>query len=318
MAWANQNSGQEQSAPEQESVAYIDKATKEAMQSSPYIAEAAEKLLAEAEKIGRDIADAGLATTSKTRDGKAYTNKFIVKVEPAMKWNSETKQAEAIIHKDGTPVYAPKIEYKGGNTTLSIYAREDMSQGVQFTAMGAKIWNNDTKRTEFAKADDIAGSNAYKSMKAVAQHISDGGYIKPKEPAQEQSELSSFAVEANKYFNANSDKVPNREGKLVNDAYAQYSSDDYGEKVLLRNHSDNVVVELGRTKDGDRFAKAVNFDIKDENGRPAAVFLNKPEDIREYITDKAVQDVIAQYKGFDEKQQAKSDPKKNKADIERD
>lgn len=300
------------------SVAYIDKATKEAMQSSTYIAEASEKLLAEAEKIGRDIADAGLATTSKTKDGKAYTNKFVVKVEPAMKWNSETKQAEAITHKDGTPVYAPKIEYKGGNTTLSIYAREDMSQGVQLTAMGAKIWNNDTKRTEFAKADDIAESNAYKSMKVVAQHISERGYIKSKEPAQKQSELSSFAVEANRYFNASSDKVPNSNGKLVNNAYAQYSSNDYGEKVLLRNHSDNIVVELGRIKDGDRFAKAINFDIKDKNGRPAAIFLNKPEDIREYITDKATQDVIAQYKGFDEKQQAKSEPKKNKADIERD
>ncbi|MCM1223061.1 MAG: hypothetical protein NC548_52275, partial [Lachnospiraceae bacterium] len=210
MAWTNQ-SGQKQSAPKQESVAYIDKATREAMQSNPYIAEAAEKLLAEAEKIGRDIADSGLSTTSKTRDGKEYTNKFVVKVEPAMKWNSETKQAEAIVHKDGTPVYAPKIEYKSGNTTLSIYAREDMSQGVQLTAIGAKIWNNNTKRTEFAKADDIAGSNAYKSVKAVAQHISEGGYIKPREPEQEQSELSAFAVEANRYFNANSEKVPNRE-----------------------------------------------------------------------------------------------------------
>lgn len=310
MAWDNQKSGHQQSA--QENTAYIDKATKEAMTGNPYIADAAQKLLAEAEKIGKDIADSGLSTVSKTRDGKEYTNKFVVRVEPAVKWNRETEQAEPIVHKDGTPVYAPRIEYKHGNTILSIYAREDMSQGVQLTAMNAKIRNNETQKTEFAKAEDIAGSNAYKSMKAVAQHISEGGYIKPREPVHEQSELSSFAVEANRYFSANSDKIPNKEGKLVNDVYAQYKNGEYGERVFLRNHSDNVVVELGRTKDGSNFARAINFGMKDENGRPATVFLNKPEDIREYIADKATQDVVAQYKGFDGKEQAKSESKKSR------
>lgn len=310
----NQKAQSEQTQTEKtESLAYIDKATKEAGEQFPYIKEASEKLLETAEEIGNGLSENNLSTKSKTREGKEYTDKLVVKVEPAVKWNKETKEEEAVLHKDGTPVYAPKIELKHGNETLTLFAKENMQDGVKITAESIKKWSKDfqtgTMKPSIIKGDDIADSKASDSMKAIAQYISDNGYI---QSSQEHSTMKNVAYEANQYFNAASDKVPNKDGGLVNDAYAQYKNDEYGEKVQLRSHSQpNIVVELGMTDKGEPFAKATNFEIKDDNGRFASAFINKPEDLDSYVPVKEIQDIVAQFKSGESKEQTKPKAKSN-------
>jgi len=167
----------------------------------------------------------------------------------------------------------------------------------------------------YIKGGEIADSRASNAMKAIAQHINDSGYIQAREQ-NSQSALKNYAYEINTNFNATSEKVPNKDGNLVNDAYAQYKNDEYGEKVQLRSHSEpNVVVDLGVTDKGEPFAKATNFDIKNDNGRFASVFINNMEDLENYISVKAIQDVVKDFKGFEAKEQAKP---KAKNSVERD
>jgi len=131
----NWNNGKDK---QEESLAYIDKDTKALGEQNPYVKEAAEKLLETAKKIGTELAENNLSTISKTRDGKEYTDKLVVKVEPAVKWNKDTKQQEEVLHKDGTPAYAPKIELKHGNETLTLFAKENMHNGAEITAQSIK------------------------------------------------------------------------------------------------------------------------------------------------------------------------------------
>ena len=312
----NQKAQTEQEAEQNESFAYIDKATREAGKQNPYIKEASEKLLETAKKIGEELSENNLSTVSKTRDGKEYTDKLVVKVEPAVKWNKETQEEEAVLHKDGTPAYAPKIELKHGNETLTLFAKENVQDGAKITAESVKKWSKDFQtgrmKPSIIKGDNIADSKVSDAMKAVAQYISDNGYI---QSSQEYSTMKNVAYEANQYFNAASDKVPSKDGGLVNDAYAQYKNDEYGEKVQLRSHSKpNIVVELGMTSKGETYAKATNFDIK-KDGRFATAFINKPEDFENYVPVKEIQDVIAQFKSGEAKEQTKP---KAKANVERD
>ncbi len=313
------NSWNNQKGKQEESLAYIDNCTKGLGEQNPYVKEAAEKLLETAKKIGAELAENNLSTTSKTRDGKEYTDKLVVKVEPAVKWNKDTRQEEDVLHKDGTPVYAPKIELKHGNETLTLFAKENMQNGAEITAQSIKKWSKDFQtgrmKPTLIKGDEIADSKASEAMKAIAQHISDSGYIQTREQ-NSQSSLKNYAYEINTNFNATSEKVPNKEGNLVNDAYALYKNDEYGEKIQLRSHSEpNVVVDLGLTDKGEPFAKATNFDIKKENGRFASVFINNTKDLENYISVKEIRDVVKDFKGFDAKEQAKP---KAKNSVERD
>lgn len=309
----NVKQGQEES--KKENLAYIDKGTKTAGEQNAYIKEASEKLLETANKIAQGLVENNLSTTSKTRDGKEYTDKLVVKVEPAVKWNREIQGEEAVLHKDGTPAYAPKIELKHSNETLTLFAKENMQNGAEITAQNIKKWSKDFQtgvmKPSIIRGDDIADSKASNAMKAIAQYINDSGYIQ-----QKNTPMQILAQETNKYFNANSDKVPNKDGNLVNDAYAQYKSDNYGERVQLRSHSEPaIVVELGLTDKGEAFAKATNFDIKKENGRFASVFINNSKDLENYVPVKEIRDAVKDFKSFDAKEQAKP---KAKNTVERD
>lgn len=86
--------------------------------------------------------------------------------------------------------------------------------------------------------------------------------------------------------------------------------------LQLRSHSQpDIVVELGMTDKGEPFAKATNFEIKDDNGRFASVFINKPEDLDSHVPIKEIQDVVAQFKSGESKEQTKP---KAKNSVERD
>lgn len=306
----------------QESLAYISKETKEAMKDNPQIAEIANALLDKATEIMDKVSEAGLTTESQTRDkSKTYTDKMVVKVEPAVKYNKDTKEEEPMLHKDGSPVMSSKLELSHNGTQLTLFAKEDVSDGVKLTAMTAQKWErprDSMPKLKIYKADEIQSAYINKDIKAIAAEIQKDGFLEEK--AEPVRSLKSVAYEANQYFNANSEKVQNDKGELVNDAYAQYDS-DY-DKVMLRNHSDNIVVELGTTNDGDKYALAMNFDIN-ENGsprgegeQPAKAYINNAKDLAAYIPNQEIKDIVSDFKGISQKEQAKEQPKKDKAAIE--
>lgn len=91
----------------------------------------------------------------------------------------------------------------------------------------------------------------------------------------------------------------NKEGNLVNNAYAQYVNDEkYGERVELKTHtSDNIIVRLYSDKSGNKIAKATNFSVR-ENGKPATVVIKDKATLDAYIDNAEIKPLIAEYVGF--------------------
>lgn len=325
--WTNPKTN-EQKEPQKESLAYINKATREMAEVNPIIDNLANAVLEAAKDLMEKLDEAGKTTQSQTRDKKTtYTDKAVVNVEPAMKWNKETQQEEALTHKDGTQVYKATAEIKHNGTTLTLTAKEDVSDGAKFVAMTASKWDrprDGSPKLKFYKQDEIQSAYINKDIKEIAAFIQENGMVQAKEDRGNENSLKNFAYEANQYFNANTEKVPNENGELVNNAYAKYSNDDYGEKVTIFNHTDNTAVELGETNDGNKYAVAINYDLNKEfeprqqGEAPAKAFLNNEKDLENFIDLPEIRDAVAEYKGFSGKEQAKEAPKKNKANIERD
>ncbi len=313
----------EQPAPTQESLAYIDKETREAAKSDPKIDEISKAVLEAAKDIMDKVSEAGLTTQSQTKDkSKMYVDKLVVNVEPAVRYNKETGENEAMVHKDGSPVYRTTAEIKHNGTKLTLFAKEDVSEGAKFTAMAASKWDrpkDGSPQLKFYKQDEIAKAYINQDIKKIAAFIKDNGFIAEKTGDKEQSGLKNFAYEANMYFKDNGFTVIKDDGETVQDAYAKYVKDDYGEKVELHNHQDNVVVELGFTQEGKAYAQAINYDLN-ENGdqrqqgeKPAKVFINTADDIQQYVSNPEIGDMIAKHKAMGNKEQNKA-----KETVERD
>ena len=316
----------EQNTPVQENLAYIDKETREAAKSDPKISEISKAVLEAAKDIMDKVADAGLTTTSQTRDkSKTYTDSMAVRVEPAVRFNKETGENEAMVHKDGSPIYKATAEIKHNGTKLTLFAKEDVSEGAKFTSMAASKWDrpkDSSPQFKFYKQNEIAKAYINQDIKKIAAFIQDNGFIaEKKEPQRIQSELRNLAYEANMYFKDNGMSVIKEDGEPVQDAWAKHIQNGQNETVQFRNHQDNVLVEVGFTQDGKRFAQATNFDIN-ENGearadgeRPAKAFINTADDIQKYIACPEIGDMVAKFKGLDEKEQEQN---KKKANVERD
>lgn len=146
---------------------------------------------------------------------------------------------------------------------------------------------------------------------------------------------SEYAYKLNTdFFPSVSEKVPSasadNKGALVSSEYAKAVHDEYGDRVQLFTHDENIVVELGLTSNGSRYAKATNFDapmVDEETGEPImsrdgghfvpqSMFLNTPEDL-DNLSNEVIKLVVTAYKEFD-KENEKNAPKKNKTDVERD
>lgn len=307
------------------SLAYIDKGTRDVAQSMPIVDRLSKALLEKATEIMEKLDDAKLVTKSQTKDkSSTYTDKAVIKVEPAVKWNRETEEEEPLVHKDGTQVYKATAEIKHNGTNLCLIAKENISDGVKFAAMTASKWdrNNATPKLNFYKQSDIANAPINKDIKEIASFIEKNNFIEKRE--DKSSQLKDFSVQANQYFNANTDKVPNENGDLVNNAYAKYENGNYGEKVILKNHNDNVAVELGVTSKGDNYALAINYDLNKEfelrqdKEAPAKVYINNTEDLEGLVELPEIKDAITEFKGFSEKEANKEQPKeKGKNAVER-
>lgn len=310
--------GQPSAPPKEESMAYIDKATREAMESDSKVKDMAFKMLAEAKKIGADIKEQGLTTKGKDREGNERLNKFVVSVKPAEKYNKETGKNEMLTHKnDGSPVLAATIKHTVGNTSLTIVAKEDMSKGVQLSSISAqqfktvkdehgkpvqKVDNGQpvvkngkpvyAKQLERASGADIQNGDFNKYAKAVAQRILDAGFVKEisqkdsvslnKIPEEDKTPAMKFADYANSEFKTNGGQVLRDDGSTKTDAWAKYNppTENYGETVQLKSNSEkSIVIELSTDKDDKPIAKATNFDVKLDNGRFASMYINTPADL---------------------------------------
>lgn len=384
MAWrtisrdeAKTNVQAQQQAPKKEVLAYINAEVKNLAKNDPVIDARAKAVLGLCLEVMDKIEQAGLTTQSLDKNKNPYTDKLVVKVTPD---SNDPKK------------YWTTAEYKHGTTTLILYARDDVSNGAQFSAMGVKKWDKDIGRSVYFKQNEIASAPIYKSIKDIAKFIEDNGYIqkkamtvekqatekpaveKPAAPAAnapartpartsswgqkkvpenapekapkdnpaksvpqaapqntsdnaqgktfKKSILREFSIEANKFFDENSAKVPNNVGKMVNDVYARYTNDKYGEKVTIFNHHENVIVEL-RIVNGERHAVVKDFELNEqgkvrrEGEKPMVNEIVTVDDIDAYISSifPEIKEVVYQFKfSEDAKEQTKT---KKAPEIER-
>lgn len=350
-AWGQQNN----SSQKEESMAYIDKATREAMDKDPKIKDMAFKMLDKAKEIGADIKEQNLTTKGKDREGNERLNKFVVSVKPAMKYNKETGKDEMLVHKDNSPILAATINHSIGSTTLTMTAKEDMSNGVQLSSISASQFkivkdergkyvqkvdaNNQpvtkngkpvyAKQFERASGSEIQNGEFNQYAKAVAARIMDAGFIKEaqkdiqldKIPEDQKTPAMKFTEFANNEFKTNGGQVMREDGSAKTDAWAKYNppTENFGETVQLKSNSEkSIVIELSVDNENKPVAKATNFDVKLDNGRFASMYINTPADLaRDELktVPQEIKDVTADFKGF-EKQREQDKPKPKQQGME--
>lgn len=300
MAWNSDKAKTQHYTP-----AYIEKETLAAAENNQYIKSASALLIDKATELMNTFKNANINLTLKRQDGTEYNSKAVVSVKQASSYDKETKKETALFRKDGSPIMSLSISVKTApDDTVTLYAKEDISNGVVIQNMTMKTWEN--RKPKLFKLDDIKEGNVRcaPATTAVMNNILSNSVIQEKDA---QSSLENLTVEINKLFASISDKVPstqpdeNGNHRLVNNAYAQYVNDEFGEQCVLRNHSDNIVVELGVTSEGKKYARATNFDCPVETPegiRYESMFINKTEDL-ENLNDEAIIQVIASYKEID-------------------
>lgn len=310
MAWGHLQTNESSKDEKKEYLAYIEKDTRDRAEEDTFIESASEILLNKALEIMDSLEENNLTTMGVTRDGKEYKNKAVVSVSEAILFNSETQSEERLTHKDGSDAYSLKISINNNraNETLTLFAKDDISNGIELTNMVVKKWEKDNSgkaKPKYYKSDDIANAEKISpETKAIAQFLVETGEIVKDDRAT--SELQKLAFTLNQTFNAESEKVMNEQGELVNNAYARYKNDEYGEKIELRSHEDNVMVEFGKTSKGDKYIKATNFDYKDESGKFENLFINNKEDVGEYIGNQEIAKACIEYKNMDAKEKNRS------------
>lgn len=268
-----------------------------------FVAKANPLILNKAYEVCAVLQFKGTLPTARDRQGEWYTPRVKATVEPAIGYDKETKSEVWYTHKDGTPAYGLKITIPNGNEQLHLYAKDDISNGVKLNSAVVEKWSRDseygTRRPHFYGTTEILNSDKLSDrIKSIFNEIVYAGFISLEEK-RNNSKMYALAVSCNEKLNSMTSKVPNKENNLVNNAYAQYINDEYGEYVELRNHDDNIVVKLGETSKGDKFAKATNFDIIEEGGKYATLFLNNALDIKDNIANDEIALLIAEYKGID-------------------
>ena len=323
--------------PQEKTTAFIEKNTLADAEKNAFVQEASNALLALGKEIMDELQKADIKPQSATRDGKPYNSKAVISVQPAVVYDKETKSEKALTRDDGTPVYSLKINIRDENTDLLLFAKENISDGVVLQNMVAKVWGtteNGTPTASIYKMDELANAPISEKTRAMMTLLSERIVEKPE---YEFTWASEYAYKLNKeFFPQVSEKVPStsadNKGALVSSEYAKSVHDEYGDRVQLYTHDDNIVVELGLTSNNERYVKATNFDapmIDEETGEkimsrdgehfvPQSMFINNLEDL-DNLSNEVIKLVVTAYKGFDkEKENTKPAPKKNRTDVERD
>lgn len=328
--------------PQEKTTAFIERNTLADAEKNAFVQEASQALLSLAKEIMAELQEAGITPQSTTKDGKQYDSKAVISVQPAVVYDKETNTEKILTRDDGKPVYSLKINIRNGDTDLSLFAKEDISNGVVLQNMVAKVWGTTEYGNPTAtiyKMGELQSAPISEKTKAMASKLSERIVEKPK---MEHTWASEYAYALNtEVFPKMSERVPStsesNKGALVSNEYAKAVHDDFGDRVLLYTHDENIVVELGVTSSNERYAKAVNFDapmIDEETGAqimskdgehfvPQSMFINSAEDL-DNLSNNVIKTVVASFMEFkakeQEKQAAKKDqktPKKNKSDVER-
>lgn len=221
-----------------------------------------------------------LDTDEAFRNKNTYPARATLTVAPAVYTNDFTgkdgvdhKKGDPIMKKDGTQALNIKAEWLIDTDALTL----TLTEKGDITDVTARTGIAKGQKPTFVKKDDLAQSALSNDLKKLAGAIIDGGYIKTFEKSERQGgDLKNLAFELNQEF-AELGKVTNKEGKEVQDVYAKYVEETYQTKdgkdgvrscVQVFNHKESdVFVELGVTKSGDLYGKAVNLGLN-ENGQP--------------------------------------------------
>ena len=321
--------------PQEKTTAFIEKNTLADAEKNAFVQEASNALLSLGKEIMAELQEKDITPQSSTKDGKFYDSKAVISVQPAVGYDKETGCEKALTRDDGKPVYSLKINIRNGSTDLSLFAKEDISNGIVLQNMVAKVWGtteNGSPTAKVYKMGELQNAPISERTLAIANKIYERIVEKPD---FQHTWASEYAYKLNTdFFPSVSEKVPSasadNKGALVSSEYAKAVHDEYGDRVQLFTHDENIVVELGLTSNGSRYAKATNFDapmVDEETGEPImsrdgghfvqqSMFLNTPEDL-DNLSYEVIKLVVTAYKEFD-KENEKNAPKKNKTDVERD
>lgn len=318
MAWNSDKAKAQHYIP-----AYIDKETLAASKSDTYISSAGKLLMDKAIELMNAFRQEKINITLKRLDGTEYSSKAVISVRQASSYDREKGKEVALVKRDGTAIMSPCISIKtSADDTVIMYAKEDISNGIVIQNMTVKTWADGKPR--LYRLSEIKDDNILcaPTTRAVLKSILSKDIIREKK--SERSQMEELTIELNRFFSSAADKVysaaSDEKGsrRLVNNSYAQYVSDNYGEKCILRSHNDNIVVELGVTGEGNRYARATNFDRPvetSEGTRYESLFINNTADL-ENLSDEAIIRAVAAYKkiSMPDKYEVAAEQSENDAD----
>ena len=219
-----------------------------------------------------------------------------------MSYDKETRSNVQLTHKDGTPAYALEVVIPNGNETLKFFANDNISDGIKLKGATVEKWSkceDNRRRCKYYGSNAIAESEDLSDrIKGIFNEIVKADLM-TKDMSDKGTELFKLYSDYIKMLNDTTQKIPNENGILVNNAYIQYKDNEFGESLELRSHQDSIVVKLAITSKGDRIALAYNFDSILPDGKYQSTYINNTSDIALYISNKEMGAVIANFKGFD-------------------
>lgn len=282
--------------------AYVSKDTKALIENVPELSSACDLLLNKANEIAAVMQFKNTLPTAKDREGNWITPSVKAVIEPAMSYDKETRSNVQLTHKDGTPAYALEVVIPNGNETLKFFANDNISDGIKLKGATVEKWSkceDNRRRCKYYGSNAIAESEDLSDrIKGIFNEIVKADLM-TKDMSDKGTELFKLYSDYIKMLNDTTQKIPNENGILVNNAYIQYKDNEFGESLELRSHQDSIVVKLAITSKGDRIALAYNFDSILPDGKYQSTYINNTSDIALYISNKEMGAVIANFKGFD-------------------
>ena len=163
---------------------FIDDKTSELAANDPYVANLAKSAVQTALDIRSTLESNDISLTAQNKNGKEYDASIKVSVEPATKWNRETRESEPMTRKDGSQVYSVKASVNiDKNQTLEFAFKENTENATaqlsSVTAVSHSLNPKTFKTQHFHIPAYKISENTHLSdnLKAVVDCIVDNGYV---------------------------------------------------------------------------------------------------------------------------------------------
>lgn len=141
-------------------------------------------------------------------------------------------------------------------------------------------------------------------------------------------DLKSFVQEANDFASESGNKIQNKDGKEVNEVYVNLGANKQGKQCAIVDSHSSVRFEVGEFQNDKgktcQYARAIDFENKNENGRPSVTYIKSAEDMKQFEgrIPEAAAFIVKEYKGLNEQEQTKEQPKEHsgkpkQAEVER-